>query len=240
MNFKSFLLESIKNPRLFAEITFQNILNNLDYGYVDYTDDKTTFSVGKITKNSSLNNLYIIIRKSNNDKVSYGNFSQKDGNVIVIDTTKYPKRANIDSFLSGDTSLHKKILQCIEKHSDNVDETGPKNDNELRTHLTNKKNVEAEYDKLLQYISTINKQYKHAVSELGSEMKKTVNYGKQLEHEKAMELLKYDYFGKSAKEFISKLASHQSGKFLQLLDKQYKQYIESRLTDYWESLSTAE
>lgn len=237
MNFKQFLVEKVKNDRLFSQVAYQKLLDNLDLGHINYSKNRLEFSIGRIIKDSRLDNLFMVIRKESEDSVKYASYKNKeDEKVIVIDTQKYPKRINVDKFLSNDPKLHKAVLKYISKFVGETEfDDEPKNDIEFKKTYNTKEKFEEAYEKLMDVINKINAEYTSASNELDNESAKSINYAKRLAFNQAREHLKDDYFGNSSKEFISILSKTEEGKFINHLEKEFKNMLMSRLDDFYES-----
>src|SRR5713226_4884747 len=117
MNFRKYLLNEYTKPvNNEVDLVYQQLLDNLDDGHIDMSDDEIMFNIVIIIKNSSYNNLDLVIRKSQENQVRLGRDSE-DKPTIVIDTTKrkLPTRKNINSFLE-DIELSKKIKTQLKKY----------------------------------------------------------------------------------------------------------------------------
>ena len=108
INFRDFLIEKIDNANNEADMVMQQMLHNVDESHVEYTDERLDFNVGIMVNRSAYSRLYVTILNSNTNSVKLARNMQKDGFSIVIETTNYPERSDIDRLLSN-PNLYKSI-----------------------------------------------------------------------------------------------------------------------------------
>lgn len=235
MDFKSYLVEKVNNTQNEADIVLHQIIDNVDESHADYTDNRLDFNVGIMIKRSSYSRLYMTIFNSYSDSVRLGKNTQKDGFTLVINTSNYPSRMEIDTFLS-DKNIYNAIKSKLIMFIDNY-QGDEKNDVNL-TYETNKRintpeTFEVLYSDVVKNIKSRIKEYKNIAADLNHKLDKTANEAEKQILVRSLETLKDEYFGDTFKKF-KKLAVTGMDVDLTRFDKDFKAKFDTRLENYYE------
>lgn len=234
MNFLTFLKENYKQTK--SHLVLQKLADMVGDGHMEYTKTKMDINLGRLIKDSTLYDLHVIVRKAKQNSVKLGKNKLDDKVSIVIDTTYYPQRQNLHKLFSREEVV-KGFEEAFEKY---MKEHHTKAEYENKTHHETTKEVntpkgfETSWKDLEEKINDKIKEYKQAKSKLESESGKSALASHKASHSAAMEHLKSDMIGNSAKEFIAKMMKLADSKFMQHVDNDYKKKLTSRLTSYYE------
>lgn len=237
MSFKHYLIES-HSTRLLEkhDIVLQQIIDALDNGHVDFSDDKITFDIGTLINQPKLKGLGVAIRKGNAKAVRLGQ-NKDGGHSIVIDTDKMPARQDIDGLMASKdvygqfgTAYNKYMNTYFDKTKEyDVSDT------EKFLQHNNRDGFEGFYQDLLKGIEDHTSQFTSAVSELDKELDSNAHTGRKMALEQAKKKLRDEYIGATDKDFISKILKLPQAEFSNNLDKTWKSKLEGRLGSYYTS-----
>lgn len=245
MNFKNYLIETHLAERILHEnheLVLQKMIDSLDYSHVDYDTSKIMFDMGSVTGTPKLSGLKVVIRPSSQDAIRLGRNGEGNYTIVVDTTSDMPNRADIDTFLSGKevyAGFAKVYQQYVSKHFDGSKEYD-QTPTEKSLEINSREGFEDGYENLIASLRNTTKQYQDATKELDNKIKSMGNIGKKASLELAKGKLRDDYFGKSEKEFLSKVYGMDDANFVNMLSPEWKQKLESRLTQYYGSLSDKE
>jgi hypothetical protein len=235
MKFKQFLVESEKQFETQVELIFQKLLDSLDESHIDIGDDRVQFNVGKIIKDSTLNNLSVVIRANSGDNTRLGTDSS-GRHAIVIDTTKnLPNREKVVKYIKSAElaeKFKKQVAKYLEKHYDSDAKVEPSTSHEKNKQINS--GVEKHYDDLVKAINAKMDDYRGSHDILRRKHKSTGSAGEQEIITSAMSQLKRDLFGHSEKEFMGIALKLPQAEFIQHLAPEAKKKILSRLSSYYE------
>ena len=238
MNFKNFLLfEKAGYISESAELVYQKILDNLDHGHVDVSDDAIEVNVGKLIKDSRLSNL--ILHIENTEGHEYVSLRRKGGAYYIFVKVKdeLPSRMEIDSFLSKHSEIFKGFSGAFEEYIESYHENF-ENDkittHEKREMYNSKENFEKHYAELMKSIKEKMDSFTKAHKELSNLADASVTSARKAAAELAMKKLKSEEFGSSPREFIKIVLSLPSAEFASHLNKDMLKKLNSRLEDYYE------
>jgi hypothetical protein len=234
MNFKEYLIEKINNTRNEADMVLHQIFNNVDESHVDYTEERLDFNVGIMVKRSGYSRLYVTIFNSDVNSVRLAENIKKNGFTIVINTTDYPERNTIDTFLSNKATygdIKKELETFIEKYNDGETEF-------VTAYEDNKQiNTDEHFEKLYREVVDNMKRrvddYKQIAADLNAQLDATADEGKKQTLVRALETLKDEHFGNTFKKF-KKIAGETVGIDLTRFEKDYKKKFDTRLEDFYE------
>jgi hypothetical protein len=239
-SFKQFLLNELVNVKPLeteAMLVLRKIIDMVDDGHVDYSDDKIKLNVGKLIKDKKYNNLNIIIKKGSGAP-KLGRHNEQDMHVIFFYTSRLPKREKLDEFLSEQSrSDHFKKLftrfyndAVFDNSEDNVD-----SDYEKKNKLNSRTEFEKSYVELVNKLNAELGKYHSAKSDLDGKISKANH---DLGHKEILGMslgkIKKDMIGDTADEFKSKAIELYGRENYKLLDKEYRAKLDSRLSDYFE------
>lgn len=234
MKFTQFLVEQNKSHINQSDIIYHSILDNIDHGHVAYSDDQLKFNVGKIIKNSSYNNLEIVI-KQGTDGVKLGKHKESGTPTVVIFTEKkFPSQDKLGTFLEN-PELASNIKANIRKY--------------LKNHHTPQL-VDAEhassYEKPKMYSAKLEDHYKKLIKAIHNkigdyhtakthvETKKSGNEAKNQLKQAAIKHILNDTLGTSFKEFKKKVMELDEASFIEHLPKELKDKVLSRLEGFYD------
>lgn len=236
IKFSEFLIEDHKKKNN-ALIVLQKIIDMVDDGHVDYDSKKITINVGKLIKDKRFYDLSIILRKGEGHSVRLAQDTTDEKYVIVIDTTRLPAREKIDSFLSKRSTVDKfipefqKYLDTYHKDDEDAEAvTSYERGKEANSRST----FEKKYKELNKVIKDKLEEYNSAKTEIERDIDETGTPGRKEILKISLDGLKNEYLGKNAKEFVSKMMKLADDKFVEVLDKELKDKLVKRLTDFYE------
>ncbi len=245
MNFTNYLIEMHKSEQILTEnheLLLQKLIDALDYSHVDYDASKISFDIGSVTGTPKLNGLKVVIRPSSEDSIRLGR-DANGGYAIVVDTTKdMPSRADIDTFLSAKDiygGFSKAYKQYVKKYFDSEKEYEPSS-TEKSLQTNSREGFEDGYETLIAAIRANAEQYSKAAKDIDSQLGNMGNVGKKASLALAKQNLKDDYFGKSEKEFLSKVYALPEAEFSKILSPEWKEKLESRLKQFYNSINPTE
>lgn len=237
--FSEFLIEAQKTQND-SLIVLQKIIDMVDDGYVDYSETSITINVGKLIKDKRFYNLNLIIRKGTSHNVRLAQTNSDGKYVIVVDATRLPAREKIDTFLSKKASVSKFIPEFqkyLEKYHNSDDVGDPDTAYEKGKQVNDRKTFEEKSTELNGLINDKLKEYKKAKAQLEAEIHTTGMPGRKEVLKMSLETLKNEYLGKNSKEFASKMLKLADEDFTAHLDKELKDKLLKRLTDFYEHQS---
>lgn len=224
------------------ELVLQKMIDALDYSHVDYDSSKIMFDLGAVAGTPKLSGLKVVIRPSNTDSIRLGKSSNGDF-AIVVDTTKdMPNRSDIDSFLSNKdvySGFAKAYKQYVTNHFDSSKEYD-QTPTEKSLEINSREGFEDGYEKLIAAIRNNVQEYQKAIKEIDSQLGTMGNIGRKASLELAKNNLRDDYFGKTEKEFLSKVYALPEAEFLKILSPEWKEKLESRLRQFYNSINPKE
>lgn len=234
INFRDFLIEKIDNASNEADMVLQQLLHNVDESHVEYTDERLDFNVGIMVNRSAYSRLYVTILNSETNSVRLARNTQKDGFSIVIETTNYPSRNDIDKMLSNPklySGVKNELISFLNTYQG--DETNFKTTYESDKEINTPKEFEELYTAISDGINERVKEYKEKVYKMKYEMDNTADEEHKQHLLRGMDTLKADSFGDSFKKF-KKIASEEFDVDLTRFNKEYKAKFDSRLEDKYE------
>jgi hypothetical protein len=232
MRFIDFLKESANG----SKIIIQQVLDNIDYGHVDYNEEEIKFNVGNIVKNSKFNNLNVIIVQRNKDEIRLGKSKSNNDYVIVIKTTqKLPERKEIDTFISENNRIYQLFYSTLKKYI----KRGEFSDSDISIYEKKKQSreygtFEEMYNNVIDKINEKINEFKSVTKKMKDRIQKTNDESEKHKLELAILSCKKDTIGASFKDFLNiskKLASESNFEF----DKESKNKFDSRIESYYES-----
>lgn len=236
MKFLDYLIEGAEKKNK-ALIVLQKIIDMVDDGHVDYSEDEISINIGKLIKDKNYYDLKIIIQKGNSHNVRLAQTTDDQKYVIVIDATRLPAREKIDTFLSKTATVNKfipefqKYLDKYHKQDDSVEAaTSYEKSKTVNTRST----FESKYKELNDIIQNKLEEYNAAKDELEQEIEDTGVPGRKEVLRLSLDTLKKEYLGSSAKEFVSKMLKLADADFVDHLEKDMKNKLTKRLADYYE------
>lgn len=234
MQFKDYLIERINNSHNEADIVLHQVMNNVDESHVDYGDDRLDFNIGIMIKRSAYSRLYLTIIKSKTNSVKLAKNMQKDGYSIVVNSTSYPKRMQIDDFIGK-----KAIYNLIKNELIIFIENYKSDKNEFNTsYETNKEiNTDEHFEKLYNTVIAEMKkrisEYKDIAADIQKQIEETANEEKRQILVRSLEKLKDEYFGDTFKKF-KKIAAEAIDVDMTRFEKEYKKKFDTRLEDFYQ------
>lgn len=234
MNLKQFLIEKINNTANEADIVLHEIMSNIDTSHVDYSEGRLDFNVGIMVKRSSYSRLFMTILADDEFSCKLAKNLKRKGLSIVISTPTYPKRMEVDSFLSN-KKIYNKVKEVLVQFIDEFME----DDDEFRvTYEENKEiNTDEKFEELyMQVIEEMKErveEYKKIRDDMNNELERTANEARKETLIRGMEKLKDEYFGNTFKKF-KKIAGETMDVDLTRFQKEFKQKFDQRLEDFYE------
>jgi hypothetical protein len=236
MKFLSFLKESHNKHKNTSHIILQKIIDMIDNGHVDYTKQKISVNIGKLIKDSSFYDLYIVVRKADDMSVKLGKNSLDDKLYIVIDTNYFPERQNLAKLFSRAevvSGFEKQFSKYLSKyHEDNGAES--KTGHEIGKEVNTNRSFEKNFKQLEQVVNDTVKEYNAAKAHIEKELSTTNLPSRKASLQAGLEHLKSESLGKNAKEFVSKMMKLADPKFVEHIDADNKKKVIARLTSYYE------
>ena len=246
MSFIKFLIEQIEQieptkERLSGKtsqniLSYQSMLSTLDDSHVDKHGSGWQFNYGTITGISKFKNLDVRVSKGSSEYIKLGKIKDSEKYIIAVSTNEIPKRMDIDSFFD-DEDIMKQFVKCLDEYSSiEIDGDISPTNQERKESFFKKDNFEEHYDKLTDAINNKIAEYKKALEEV--ESSKSANVFKGASIETAKQQLKKEYIGNSEKEFLKNVFKYPEAEFVGYLEKESKDKIIRRLTDYYEQKLT--
>lgn len=240
--FKAFISESVLREQASSDLIYQKILDVLDNAHIDFGEDKISFHIGRITKNSGLD-LYMTIRPAAAPGVRLGRDSKGDMHIVVDTDQPLPVRTEIDSFLAKDrgraSAIKSSISKYLSKHY-SADNDGPKTRYEDEQMVNGKKYFEAMYEKMVAELQDRMEEYNEACEDLNGQMD-TEDVSVREAGRVAHRQLAKEYFGDNPDEF-KKLAmgildngvEGKSSAMQRKLTPENKKKLENRLDSFYD------
>lgn len=234
MNFLTFLKENYNQSK--AHIVLQKMADMIDDGHVEYNKDKIDINLGRLIKDATLYDLHVLIRKAKENSVKLGKNKLDDKISIVIDTNYYPQRQNLRKLFAREEvvkGFEDAFTQYMKSHHTKIDHE-EKSHYETSKEMNTPKGFENAFKDLEGKIKDKISEYKKAKAELENETGKSALASHKATHGAALERLKIDMLGNSAKEFVSKMLKLADAKLMAHIDNNYKKKLTSRLISYYE------
>jgi hypothetical protein len=242
MRFKQYLLlEYSKSVANEIDLIYQKLLDNLDNGHVDSSEEtnELSFNMGKIMKDSAYNNLVFMIRAGQTPAVRLGKQKESGKSMIVVDKSgKLPTREKLMAFLESTKyadRIKKSIKRYLERHHEFNSEVDPATNYEKKK-ATNA-DFEGGYDKLVKAIDKKLKTYGDAKGQLKIDHDKSANLAKREIVQAAMRSLFDEEFGGTFEAFKSIALKLPEAAFVKQLDGEQKNKVMARLESYYEHRS---
>lgn len=240
MRFTKFLIESKQAEKILHEkhdLVLQKVLDAVDNGHVDYSDERILFDIGEISDTPQLRGLKMVIRSGGENNIRLA--KAKDSNyAIVIDTTEQlPNRQDIDTFLARKEvySGFKRAYERYAKKYHDKNKVYEPNETQQQVNANSREAFETNYNDLIKAIGSHHQKYSQAVAEIDKELGSIANVGRKQALELAKNKLRDEYLGKDDKEFLSKVLNLPEAGFHKHLDKTWKSKLEGRLGSYYKS-----
>lgn len=236
MRFISYLLETRSVPLVEKhDLVLQKVIDALDNSHVEYSDSKILFDVGDVSGTPKLKGLKIVIRPGSEDTVRLGR--GRGGEYAIVVSTKggLPGRQEIDSFLSGAevyAGFQKAYTDYVTNFHDH-DKEYDKSDTESQIQMNSRDEFEGCYNTLVAAVKDHCAKYHDSVKELDNEANRIANVGKKSAIELAKTRLKDDMIGADANAFVVKVLKFPEADFSKHLDKEWKERLSSRLSNYY-------
>jgi hypothetical protein len=237
MQFIEFLIEKIDNITNEADIVLHQIINNVDESHVDYNENRLDFNIGILIKRSEYSRLYMTIFKEKEEFIDLAKNNNKDGFTIVVKTSNYPNRMEIDNFLSNTkiyNSVKKEIVTFIDEYYDDTHEviTSYEASKEVNTD----ENFENLYNTIINGMKDKIKEYKNIAEDLNKKLETTANEAERQTLVRSLEKLQDEYFGNTFKKF-KKIAVGIIEIDMTRLEKEYKRKLDTRLENFYEYIT---
>jgi len=236
MKFLDYLLEGAEKKNT-VMLVLQKIIDMVDDGHVDYSEDEISINIGKLIKDKKYYDFKIIIQKGTPHNVRLAQTTDDGKYVIVIDAPRLPAREKIDTFLSK-TATVSKFIPAFQKYLDKyhkVDDTVEASTSyEKGKQVNTRSNFEKKYKELNASIKSKLEDYEKAKADIEDEMEDTGLSGRREVLKLSLDTLKKEYLGSNAKEFVSKMLKLADEDFVTHLDKELKNKLTTRLTDFYE------
>lgn len=213
-----------------AELYYQQILDTIDSGHIEYSKDKVEINVGNLIGNSKLNSFYLCIVKSEDSSIKL----YKKANVwhLTINTDTIPDRHEIDTFLAKNKDVldafHKSIARLPK-----INDASSEPDNYITAN--SKKGFEDNYQKLTAALDSEMKIFKAALKDLTNELEETATAARKSVISSAIDKLKKKTGMEDSKSFAKHALKLPEAKFAQDLEKDSKKKLISRLMSYFDS-----
>lgn len=242
MKFSQYLIENKaqRDSKILLEksdLVLQQIVDAIDGGHIDSAEDSMSFSIGDLIGQPTLRALNMMIRKNAKGDKQVRLGQGKNGNYsIVIDTDKLPGRDGLDGFLST-TDMYTGFQNAYAKYMDSYhDRTKEYDSNVTQKQLeaNSRDSFEDNYSKLIAAITAQSGKYNDSLSQLG-DGSDLANPGKKHALELARKNLLSDFIGADEKDFMAKALKLPEAEFTNLLDKDWKGKLDSRLSGYYKS-----
>lgn len=237
IKFKSFLVEQTVGEPTNNEssIVIRKIIDMIDDGHATYGNDSIRFNVGKLIKNKKYGSLYVIIKKGEGEHTPS---RHEDGNkhAIKLYSKELPQRHALSKFLSK-PSIVTAFKKCFDKYyTDSLfDDNSEDTEDEKKKSINNREQFEALYMKMVREVESNNKKYKEAKKHLEDKLKNTSDdIGEGEIIKLSLKNLKKDMIGDSLNDFKSKALELFGKENYSMLDKEYKEKLDSRIEDYYE------
>ena len=240
MDFRDFLIEKIDNSNNEADMILQQLMHNVDVSHVEYSDERLDFNVGIMINRSAYSRLYVTILASDADTVKLARNTQKDGFTIVIETSNYPKRNDIDGVLSTPnlyTALKRELIKFIDTYQG--DEGNFKTTYESDKEINTPDEFERLYKEVSDGVTKSIDAYRDKVEQMKYEMDNTSDETIKQHLLRGMDTLKTETFGDTFKKF-KKIASEDMDIDLTRFDKEHKAKFDERLEDQYEYIPSYE
>jgi hypothetical protein len=234
MNFRDFLIERVDNTNNEADLVIHQIVHNADEAHVDYSDGRLDFNIGIMIKRSSYSDLYVTILRDSKEFVKLAKNNKKDGFTLVIQTSSFPKREQIDTFLSS-----KKMYDQVKKQVKLFVQEYYDDSSEFETEYESDKDVnsprifEKIYNDVVKNIKKKIRDYKKIAAGIRNEMDNTGDESHKQILLKSLDTLRDEYFGDTFKIF-KKRATETMELDLTRFTKEYKKKFDTRLEDFYE------
>jgi hypothetical protein len=239
-SFKAHLLNELLNVKPIeneALLTLRKIIDMIDDGHVDYSTDKIKINVGRLIKDKKYNNLNIYILKGKKSP-RIGRHIETETHAIFLYSERLPAREKIDDFLSDQERTSSFKLLFKKFFNDAVfDDTDKEQDSsyEKKANLNTRKSFEKAYIELVNKLNNHIGKYSSAKGDLDGRIEKSNH---DLGHKEILGLslskIKHDMIGNSVEEFKSKAIDMFGKENYKLLDKEFRDKLDSRLNDYYE------
>lgn len=211
-----------------ASLVFHKIISMLDHGHVDFTEKHVKFNIGALVKDSSYNNVNVLIRKGSNSGARLGISKADHASYVVIETPTLPTRDKIDSFLESD-KVAKSFITAVSQYLAKLHHEDPeahKTSDEMQSITNTPERFEEIYGEIVRSVDEAIEKYNASKEETGKAFTK-FNVIKQETQKITHGLVAKEYFGNSEGEFAKKFiaANTDAAHF----DKDMKVKLESRL-----------
>lgn len=239
MGFKDFFASS-KTVTNEVDLILNKLIDMLDNAHVDKRDNGYEFNVGQVTKSTNYDGLDVVIRFGQSPNVRYGKKKNEGNCVIVIDVQEEVARVDLDDLIESKevASKFKAELLKFLKSDYKVDgDKSPYHKNEKVAGANTRESFEDSYYSLIDAIKSSIEKYTEAKKEIDSQIDQTASAAKQEVLRISLQNLKKESVGSSEKEFIKIMMRLPEAKFADLLEKEQKKKLLSRLADYYESAS---
>jgi hypothetical protein len=236
MSFKKFLVEdSNKKVDAQVDLIYQKVLDNLDESHIEASNERIAFNVGKIIKNSALNNLYFTIRGNSEENVRMGTDRQGRPTIVIDTREKIPHRRDAGKFLENpkiSDKIKSQIRKWLDKHYDPESEVEPSTGYESKKKINS--DFEDHYEELIKAVNKKVDDFHGAKSYLKTKHDSTGSTGRKEIITSAMTQLLRDQMGTSAKEFMGIVMKLPQASFIQHLSPDAKKIVMARLENYYE------
>jgi hypothetical protein len=241
-SFKKFLLNEAQQRKAIeneAIIVLRKVIDMVDDGHVDYSDNRIHMNIGKLIHDKKYNNLDMFIVKSDKNGMQVGRHSAEERHAIFILTPKLPARDKIDDFLehkervSNFKGVFSKFLNdAVLDATDSHEGTRVEQTNKLNT----REEFENLYNTMVAELDKVFSQYLNAKKDIYNRIEKASNEMGQREILKASALrLRKEMLGATVEDFKRKAIQIVGPEKFKMLNKEFRTKLESRLESFYES-----
>jgi hypothetical protein len=239
-SFKLFLLNEALHRQAIgneAVIVLRKVIDMVDDGHVDYSDNKIHINIGTLIHDKKYNNLDMFIVKSDKNGMQIGRHSSEEKHAIVILTPKLPQRDKIDDFLEQKERVSNFKSLFVKFVNDAVIDVGNVAGTRIEqgTQLNTREEFEKLYNNIIQELEKVFSQYLSAKKDIYNRIDKASNEMGQREILKASALkLRKEMLGSTVEEFKKKAIEIIGPEKYKLLNKEFREKLDSRLESFYE------
>ena len=225
-----------------ATLIYQAFIDNLESAHYNRDESILSFNVGKATKISKFSDLELVLRQSHSTNIQLGKRNSTGNFAVVIDLRELPAIPELEKVLEK-PEVMRPAVAAIENYL-TMSKGSPKKeymtDYEKTKHFNNREIFEETYQKLITKLQEKKRELAKLISNFEEQKKQTENSSRRVTLDMAIDKLKADYLGKTAKEFLSKaykLLDELEPDFRNNLDKDKKKILEDRLKQFYEEVA---
>lgn len=241
-SFKQFLINEAIIRQSFeteAIIVLRKIIDMVDDGHVDYSDNKISMNIGRLIHDRKYGNLDLMIIKSGQEGVQVGRHSVEEKHAIFILTKAIPARDKIDDFLiqKERTGTFKKVFVKFINDADldiTADHEGTRV--EQSTSLNTREQFEDLYKNIVSELDNVFSKYLQAKRDIYARMNKASSDMGETEILKASAIrLRKDMLGATLGDFKNKAIQIMGPEKYKMLNREYREKLDARLESFYET-----